>query len=203
MESIDEAQLSGSEQQSQIGHSDERESNQEESTPEMAREHPYMHNYLPGEAHPLCTPELFEKQQLHRPSSRMELPVLHLPPGVILFPGATLPLRLKGSSGVFQYLKKAIDRLEHDWLPTGSYMQHEAASVVAIGLLPFKESEHSEDESNHSFPQDNNKNGLLRRIGTLAIVTHVSRNEGDSTVNANVSQQQQQPQEIVATALGM
>jgi hypothetical protein len=217
--------------------------NDQDSSNQQTRTH--IHEYLPGEAHPLCSPEFYKTHQQHYCNGdgfqhghenakygRMSVPILTLPPSVILFPGSTLPLRLQSSSAMAKYLQKAINRLEHEWLQFSPSNIAEAAGVeeysslilpnnngngntalpskeqqpgvVAIGLLPWKEEGDDNDDRNNDSTGNanvstNSNSNVVGRIGTLAIVTHVSRHDESS----GTTQEQEHGNELVATSLGM
>lgn len=90
------------------------------------------HSYLPGTSHPFLpreslNPATSKKRQ--RPPSHesgfISIPVLALP-GVVLFPGATLPLRLRESNWI-EYLGNKIDESRRKGSP----------DEIAIGIIPM------------------------------------------------------------------
>jgi hypothetical protein len=172
-----------------------------------------MHSYLPGIPHPLCPPELIERKRKQAaiqviegdtssfsnyPNNQIiELPVLQLAPGIIIFPGSTVPLRLRNPDWV-RYLQRQIDRVtmwnsssvlsaSSKTCGTANIFDYNR-DVVAIGVLPAKFESFSEE--------DHASNTMIGRIGTLALITHLSREEEE---RRHTEQQQQ----IVAMALGM
>jgi hypothetical protein len=190
---------------------------EEETTPddgEIQRERFLnMHSYLPGIPHPLCPPELIERKRKQAaiqviegdassfsnyPNNQIiELPVLQLAPGIIIFPGSTVPLRLRNPDWV-RYLQRQIDRVtlwnansvagvSSNTCRTANVFDYNR-DVVAIGVLPAKFESFSEE--------DHATNTMIGRIGTLALITHLSRDEEE---RRHTEQQQQ----IVAMALGM
>ena len=163
-----------------------------------------MHSYLPGTAHPLCLPELIDQRKRRQATqdiesensttSRrrnnnpfLELPVLQLMPGIVIFPGSTIPLRLRHPDWV-RYLQRQIDKVS---LWNTSLVSSTSSSafdydrdVVAIGLLPAK----------FDLDSDTDIDNMIGRIGTLAVITHVSKEEDQDTT---------EHREIVSMALGM
>jgi len=100
----------------------EEDSDSTTSSEHMIEEEPLPpardHSYLPGASHPLFPDQLLEHRQSSSGSIRhagadegqselIELAVLELP-GVVLFPGSTLPIRLH-DQGWIEYLGRKID----------------------------------------------------------------------------------------------
>jgi len=93
------------------------------------------HSYLPGTSHPLLPPEFLDptakSKKRQRPSSSshhhglITLPILVLP-GVVLFPGASLPLRLHEPNWI-EYLGNKIDESRRNGSP----------EEISIGVLPM------------------------------------------------------------------
>lgn len=163
-----------------------------------------MHSYLPGTAHPLCLPELIDQRKRRQATQDIEsgdsttsrrrnnnpfieLPVLQLMPGIVIFPGSTIPLRLRHPDWV-RYLQRQIDKVS---LWNTSLLSSTSSSafdynrdVVAIGLLPAK----------FDLDSDTDIDNMIGRIGTLAVITHLSKEEEQDTT---------EHREIVSMALGM
>jgi len=178
-----------------------------------------IHSYLPGIPHPLCHPELIERKRKqaaiqvveedidgnfsNQPRNQIiELPVLQLAPGIIIYPGSTIPLRLRNPDWV-RYLQRQIDRvtLWNDNSVAAASVGNFSRStkffdynrdVVAIGVLPAKFDIRSDDDI------FTNPTSVVGRIGTLALITHLSKEEED--LERRRTDQQRQ---IIATALGM
>lgn len=178
-----------------------------------------LHSYLPGIPHPLCHPELIERKRKqaairvieednsgvisnHARNQIIELPVLQLAPGIIIYPGSTVPLRLRNPDWV-RYLQRQIDRVtlwnENSVAAASSSTFSRSTKffdynrdVVAIGVLPAKFESRSDNDVIAS------STSMVGRIGTLALITHLSKEEEDAERRRTDQQRQ-----IVAMALGM
>jgi hypothetical protein len=187
----------------ELNHSSESSKEQQGA---LSNESPWfqMHSYLPGTAHPLCLPELIDQRKRRQATQDIEsgdsttsrrrnnnpfieLPVLQLMPGIVIFPGSTIPLRLRHPDWV-RYLQRQIDKVS---LWNTSLLSSTSSSafdynrdVVAIGLLPAK----------FDLDSDTDIDNMIGRIGTLAVITHLSKEEEQDTT---------EHREIVSMALGM
>mmetsp|Transcript_14121 Transcript_14121/g.20604 ORF Transcript_14121/g.20604 Transcript_14121/m.20604 type:complete len:741 (+) Transcript_14121:148-2370(+) len=196
---------------------------------------PRNHSYLPGVTQPLYPMELYQQRhnrQRHVDNTMknnqngdssisndecnsntiitMDLAVLEMNPGVFLFPGATIPLRLRHPDWV-RYLNNRIDRARC-W--EGGNHQDDGdddddndngnggveKDAVAIGILTSKPTDGvtiEEEDADASLSDE-----LIGRIGTIAIITSISEQDqhGDQPNNNNNNNNGRQ--EIAMTALG-
>ena len=197
---------------------DEDEQQEEEFSQQQPLHQFHLHSYLPGISHSLCPPELVEQRKRQQAlytdletttagptlssstqdiyhNNRIELPVLQLSPGIVIFPGSTLPLRLRNPDWV-RYLQRQIDRVTQ-WNPpqpssaatslrtssattettsnTGNDISYKYAfdysrDVVAIGILPIKEDYFLNDNNEGNEEEDAEINVTDReesRIGRI------------------------------------
>ena len=78
------------------------------------------HTYLPGTSHPLWSESMKNADRKNKISEL--LPILELP-GVVIFPGMTIPIRLRHPRWI-EYLGKQIDK-----------SRHSVASEIRIGVI--------------------------------------------------------------------
>jgi hypothetical protein len=160
-----------------------------------------MHSYLPGIPHRLCHPELIEWMRgkkatmqvveediagnfSNQPRNQIiELHVLQLAPGRIIYPGSTIPLRLHNPDWV-RYLQRQINQviLWNDNSIAAVSIGNFSRSTkffdynrddVAISVLPAKFEIRFDDDIS------TNPIRMVGRIGILASITHLSKEEED------------------------
>ncbi|CAJ1934470.1 unnamed protein product [Cylindrotheca closterium] len=150
---------------------------------------PRDHSYLVT-AHPLLS--AYKPQKISNNISNrrfVDLPVLELY-GVVLFPGSTIPVKLRERSWI-EYLGRQIAIMRE--LP---HLQSE----VRLGILAYKP-----DPTERRRGRASSDRSLAGRIGTIATIkyTHERTDMKSNTVNGdNVWQRYQNGTELVFTAVG-
>lgn len=195
------------------------------------------HSYLPGTSHPLMPESLLSSRKRRRsmakPSNNglIEVPLLVLP-GVVLFPGTTLPIRLRHSRWR-EYLGRKIEesrrsagseeitlgvltqvvpevRQRSSWMRTGIDRRRSSNTVSILqnlGDLLEVDDDDNEEEEDESDEEDEEErrpqDPLIGRIGTMVTIINT---HGDATTETNDWSRggtwQENSNQLVVTALG-
>lgn len=188
---------------------DDAESNsiqqqQQQSTLPLPREH----SYLAGASHPLVVridgdhPRPSSINHLSSPSTAItELAILELQ-GVVLFPGSTIPVKLRDPS-LITYLGHQIEVCR-----TVPHRQPK----VCLGIVTYQSRpRHDDDSSRNNNDNTQQHHRLVGRIGTIATIQYTqerieasasSASSGASAMQPHVWGRYQELNELVFTAVG-
>ena len=158
---------------------------------------PRDHSYLPS-SHPLMvgdevqnSPQFIKRQSSESDSGYVELPILELR-GVVLFPGCTIPVKLRDRS-LIQYLGRQIDLCRN--LP---HMQQE----VRLGILTYESRDRREVRSTRLRSRRRHRSMFLRRRHSDGDMDDDDDSNGGGDDNTTESEAPQPPQHPLIGRIG-